>query len=56
MNDSSKDPQEQDNYSTSSSKKIWLWASVEVHIKNSDNESNPVEVHKRGIFKKGNLK
>ena len=39
MNDGSNEPQEQDNYSTSSSKKNdWFWASVEVHIQNSENE------------------
>ena len=40
MNDVLKEPQEQDDYSTSSSEiNDWLWASVEVHIQNS------VEVH-----------
>ena len=35
MNDGSKEPQEQDNYSPSSSEKFnWFWASVEVHIQN----------------------
>ena len=47
MNNGSKEPQEQDDYSTSSSTKTdWFWASVEVHIKIFENESNPVEVHK----------
>ena len=37
MNDGSKEPQEQDSYSTSSSEKIdWFLASVEVHIQNSE--------------------
>ena len=37
MNDGSKEPQKQDNYSTSSSEKIdWFGASVEVHIQNTE--------------------
>ena len=51
MNDGSKEPQEQDDYSTSSSEKDqWFWASVEVHIQNS--ESNQPEVHERENNKK----
>ena len=35
MNNDSKEPQEQDNYSSSSSEKYnWCWDSVEVHIQN----------------------
>ena len=37
MNDGPKEPQEQDKYSTSSSKKCnWFLASVEMHIRNSE--------------------
>ena len=46
-----KEPQEQDNYRKSSSKKCnWFWASVEVHIQNSE-WNNLKEVHERGNTK-----
>ena len=51
MNEGSKEPQEQDDYSTSSSEKCdWFWASVEVHIQNSE------EVHKRRNDKNRTIK
>ena len=35
MKDESKDPQEQDDYDTSSAKTFnWFWTSVEAHIQN----------------------
>ena len=41
-NDGSKEPQEQDDYSTSSSEKdSWFWASVQVHIQNSEWMNQP---------------
>ena len=45
MNDGSKEPQEQDDYSASSAEKLnWFWASVEVHIQNLE-WIGPKEVH-----------
>ena len=51
MNDGSKEPQEQDNYSTSTSEKCnWFWASVEVQNQNFE-WNDPKEVQERGILK-----
>ena len=47
MNDGSKEPQEQDDYSTLSLGKCnWVWAFAEVNIQNSE-WNDPKEVHER---------
>ena len=56
MNDGSKEPEEQDNYSTSSFEKCsWFWASVEVHIQNP-NETTKRRCMRGGILKYNNKK